>query len=340
MKQAPAFNLSMLTDNRWTRDYGEYVREQFILRDGWLKMHSFFEQGLQKIELGDVWCARDGYLIAKTNPDAPDARRVAQANAQAICSLGERFPGRVHVMLVPSASNIMAGHLRFDPPRMDENALMDEVNAKLRESGISIIDLRGGFRGLAESGSQVYYRTDHHWTTDGGAFLAYEAFCNAVGLDAVLPPDGLKSSAGSFLGTNYAKSLFIGATADQLVYYDFPNKMAIEKYSPDGSAYMQEEPLMAYDKLASRDKYGAFLHGNNGYTHIEGDGRGRVVIVKDSYGNSFVPFLTANYKDIEVIDLRGRRSIGDILDSDSDILVLYSFTMFTQDTELVWLSVD
>jgi len=338
LKQSPPLSAAMLVDNRWTKEYGEYVREQFVMRDGWLKTHSLLEQGLLKIELGGVWCARDGYLMAKTPYDAADARRVAETNIKAICSLGEKHPGRVYVMLIPSASNILAGRLRFDPPRMDENALMDVAYRRLREAGIGAIDLRGDFRAHDESGGQVYYRTDHHWTTDGGAFLAYSAYCRAVGRDATMPPANLRRNVGGFLGTNYAKSLQIGASPDDLVYYDFPNEISIEKHAPDGSTYVERAPMMAFEKLLSYDKYGAFLHGNNGYSHIDGDGHGKVAVIKDSYGNSFVPFLTQNYKDIEIFDLRGRPNLSELVDSDCDILVLYSFSTFTQDTELAWLS--
>ena len=64
------------------------------------------------------------------------------------------------------------------------------------------------------------------------------------------------------------------------------------------------EPIVNTEKLATRDKYAAFLDGNNGYSVIEGDGEDSILVVKDSYANCFVPFLTANYAKIGVVDLR------------------------------------
>ena len=52
------------------------------------------------------------------------------------------------------------------------------------------------------------------------------------------------------------------------------------------------------------DKYAMFLHGNNGLSRVQGDGTGKILVIKDSYANCFVPYLTANYADIDVVDFR------------------------------------
>jgi hypothetical protein len=218
---------------------------------------------------------------------------------------------------------------------MDENAVMDDIFAQLSGLGVQVIDVREAFNASVADGNQLYYRTDHHWTTDGGAFLAYGAFCKTVGRETITPPASLKRSADGFYGTNYSKALNINAVPDTLVYYDLPNPVSVERRGEDGVIYMEEETLMAYGQLETRDKYAAFLHGNNGYTYISGDGSGEVLLIKDSYGNSFAPYLINNYKDIKIADMRGRRNIDDIAGS-GDILLLYSFASFIEDTNLMW----
>jgi len=338
LNQSPQFNIRALVNNSWTREYGEYVRDQFVLRDGWMKIHSFVEQkALMKLEIGDVWLARDNYLIAKTPPQKQSEQRILQSNINAVCNLSEGFSGNVYVMIVPSPSNILADKLRFNPSRMNENLMMDEMFNQLNESGIKTIDLRDEFRALSAAKEQVYYRTDHHWTTDIGALTAYKAFGKAAGRDASIPLESQKKTVDGFLGTNYSKALAVDAVPDTITYYDFPNQMSIEKQT-NGETYWQTDTIMDYDQLALYDKYAAFLRGNNGYTHLDGNGYGRVVVIKDSYGNCFVPFLINNYEDIEVIDLRDRQSVDDVIDVDSDILVLYSFSSFSQDSNVLWLS--
>ena len=80
-----------------------------------------------------------------------------------------------------------------------------------------------------------------------------------------------------------------------------------------------------------------FLHGNNGMSRIRGDGTGRILVIKDSYANCFVPYLTANYADIDVVDFRNYNYGLDKLIADNaydQLLVLYSFDSFKSDPYL------
>ena len=89
-----------------------------------------------------------------------------------------------------------------------------------------------------------------------------------------------------------------------ITYYSLDNPMTIYQLTGEASFEPVETvQLMDPDKLETQDKYGAFLHGNNGYSVIEGDGEGSILVVKDSYGNCFVPYLTKNYAKIGVCGL-------------------------------------
>ena len=77
-----------------------------------------------------------------------------------------------------------------------------------------------------------------------------------------------------------------------------------------------------------------FLHGNNGLSRVQGNGTGRILVIKDSYANCFVPYLTANYADIDVVDFRNYNYGLDQLIADNgydQILVLYNFDSFKSD---------
>ena len=85
-----------------------------------------------------------------------------------------------------------------------------------------------------------------------------------------------------------------------------------------------------------------FLHGNNGYSTIEGSGTGSILVIKDSYANCFIPFLTDNYAKIGVVDLRNFKSIDpDALmeqEGYDQVLLLYNFQSFKSDGNLVYLN--
>ena len=67
------------------------------------------------------------------------------------------------------------------------------------------------------------------------------------------------------------------------------------------------------------------------------DSTGRILVIKDSYANCFVPYLTANYADIDVVDFRNYNYGLDKLIADNaydQLLVLYSFDSFKSDPYL------
>ncbi len=331
LNQAPDFNFSSFTDNEWTKLYGEYTRDQFLFRDEWISLQSMLETAQGKLENGGVWYADDGYQIAKDEVLSAAQQRMLPINTEAVCQLAQRYPGKVQVMIVPSAANILSDMLPWDPPQIDENAYLNDIFSAVTAAGGSVIDLRENF--LSHSDEQLYYRTDHHWTTDGGAWLAYAAFCETQGLGPVQPPPALRVDVPDFYGTNYAKSKHFGTQPDTMVYYDLPNSMTIYQYEDDGSLTTETSGIMDEDKLFTFDKYGAFLHGNNGYSEISGDGTGNVLLIKDSYGNCFAPYLAANYDTVGVMDLRAWYDVDTtVAEGDFDtILVLYSFDSFSQD---------
>ena len=97
-------------------------------------------------------------------------------------------------------------------------------------------------------------------------------------------------------------------------------------------------PIYNPEALASYDKYAFFLHGNNGYSRIKGSGEGKILLIKDSFANCFVPFLTESYETTDVIDLRNYQYSPDsLIDSEKydEILILYGLQTLFTDTSII-----
>ena len=320
--------------NSYFTNYTKYVKDQVFGRDQWIDLQSLAETTLfQKTQSGGILLGKEHRMFARRYCVLPSEEKTWNKNLAAVSSLSERCPGKVSFMLVPSASTIYPEKLPLAAPQMDEEARINEA-ANVVQGGHFINVLPALYDHKDE---YLYYRTDHHWTTLG-AYYAYEAFCKELGLTPFDRSTHTVETAEDFNGTHYSKARTWNAEPDTITWYDLQNKLTIWNVTGPGQPTDGTETGL-YDtaKLDVYDKYAMFLHGNNGLSRVEGDGTGKILVIKDSYANSFVPYLTANYGAIDVVDFRNYNYGLDQLIADNDydaILVLYSYSSFTSDPYL------
>ncbi len=332
LKQRPDFSLEELLANEYTLEYEEFVNDQFVGRDGWITAKSVAESALMKIENNGIAYGEDGYMFEKyITPDTEQLEKnmlyvneFLQGNPQLSVTLG----------VIPNSYEILTDKVPANFVNIPQTPLIEEIYSGVQGENLSTLDVIGTL--APHSQEYIYYRTDHHWTTQG-AYYTYQAFCELVGRQPVelaeLQP--LANEALDFYGTYYSKAKLFSATADTITWYDIPTS-GVEIVGMDNPG------LYDIEKFDTRDKYGAFLNGNNGLTVIksatnkqEGE-PSKILLIKDSYGNSFAPFLTYNYDEVWVVDLRHVLEIGSILGENEfdDVLILYNYMNFVQDSNL------
>ena len=332
LAQVPAFSLTKLFENVWTGEYDTYTKDQVVGRDMWLRLQSVSESALlQKQEIGGALLGSDGMLFTQTLALKPTEERILSGNIQQTSLFAQRYPGRVSLLITPSSSLIYPDRLPANAPLLDENALLDSI-FEMNE-GANRVDVREAFLAAAES-AELYYRTDHHWTTDGGAYLAYQEYCRSLGLDPMEVSESDFSHVEGFYGTTYSKCLRWGQQPDTIAYLDLPAEMTSWKTGADGAPAeaLAVTGLYDMDAAGTADKYSMFLYGNQAYLTIPGRGEGRVLVVKDSYANSFVPYLTENFAEICVVDPRSyRNSIDALMEREQfdQVLLLFSFQTYS-----------
>ena len=159
----------------------------------------------------------------------------------------------------------------------------------------------------------IYFRTDHHWTALG-AYYAYTAFCDTVGFEPI-PLDQFRTGTyegfvGSMYGytSQYPQSQVLKDNPDTLTYY-----CPIEDTQAAFFANGEMNPAQAYwiDVVntnlpdSEKNRYMCFLSGDHPVVRITSSAKGgKCLVLKDSYGNAFIPFLTSHYSEIYVIDPR------------------------------------
>lgn len=331
-------SLESVMDGTWMGEVERFLKDRFPLRTQMINGACLVDEAvLGQREHSGILIGADSHMYTRRFSWSEEEEKQLNKNIEAVCTLGQTYPGLVTAMIVPPASIIEPELLPAYAPQIDENQLFNQIVDRMAED-TSVLDLREAF--TQQKDRQLYYRTDHHWTTDG-ALLAYEVYCNSVNLQPILPEED-RGIEVPFLGTHYASTRLWNVKPDVLRY--FPSTAAMEIYEIAGELNMTPggpKPLINDNKLSAYDKYSAFLDGNHGFTRIHGKGTGRVLLVKDSYGNSFAPFLVENYAQIDVIDYRsypyGLASLQEEYDYDQ-ILILYCFQSFISDTRIVFMN--
>jgi hypothetical protein len=161
---------------------------------------------------------------------------------------------------------------------------------------------------ISHNAEYIYYNTDHHWTAQG-AYYAYQQFCSAKGLTPHALSDYTEVAYSGFLGTFYSYSNQSEALANNpdTVYAYIPMGTNDETVTdPDGSSYSLNVINDMTDSSAG-SKYSSFLGGDNALTTIHNpnlsDGSA-CLLIKESYGNAFAPFLVDHYENVYVVDYR------------------------------------
>ena len=339
LTQRPKVTAQILSSaglNRFFNDYTQYTKDQIPGRDAWISLQSFVETALlQKTQSGGILLGDKGQMFDRTYGLVSSEERTLPRNIAAVASLAARCPGKVYVMVAPAASSIYPERVPAHAPLLQEESYLGQIQAAVEQAGGVYLPLEDALS--AHKDEYIYYRTDHHWTTLG-AYYAYSELCGALGLEPFDRAAHTAVDVPDFYGTFYSRARTWNAQPDTLTYYDLDNPLTIYTVTGPGMPTEgQTTGLYDLDKLDVYDKYAAFLHGNNGLSRVEGDGEGRILVIKDSYANSLVPFLTANYAQIDVVDLRNYNYGLDALIAENgydQILVLYSFDSFKSDPYL------
>ena len=155
----------------------------------------------------------------------------------------------------------------------------------------------------------IYFRTDHHWTALG-AYYGYEALCDAKGVIPISLDRHESVEFEGFLGSFYndtKKDKVLEKNPDTIeAYYPISPDTSLVYTTTKGSSNSWD---VIYDvtDYPSSIKYSTFIAGDNPFTVITNknlqDGSS-CVVVKESFGNAFVPFLVDHYEKIYVVDYR------------------------------------
>ena len=336
LQQTPEFSWKKLEKGEFTSDIESYMSDQIFMKDQLVSLKTVTDRTLLKNYQNGVYFGKDGYYLQ----DYQENRPLIEKNISCLNDFADNLDKSVDVsfLLVPNAVSVMSDKLPA-VTQTDDQLESEKYISSILSDRINLCFPYEQLKDAAKS-TQVFYKTDHHWTPDG-AYRAYQQFCTLKNLTPFDCNVYTKITVPDFYGTHYSATRRWNAQADSFSYYDLPNQMTVYKVNGEADYEpVKTEGLMNLAKLDTRDKYGAFLDGNNGYSVIEGNGTGSILVVKDSYANSFIPYLTANYAKIGVVDFRGLAyGLDSTIEKEGydQILILYNFQTFISDNKVIYL---
>lgn len=363
LAQKPAFSWSSFVDGSFGSKYVKYINEQFLGRDNWISMKVVADMGLGRIESHGVTYGDDHYLMEKLEivedqnyPANAGTNIVKQTSLDRsngmVSSFLQMYDQPITFSLVPNSYAILEDEVPTGFPGANQQAYTQQIYQTLREADeqLEIVDFSDALS--QHKDEYIYYRTDHHWTTLG-AYYAYVAYCEQKGLTPVSLEELEENKVEDFYGTFYSKAKRPSQPADTITWYDvdvdefaFVANLQQDKQlaqlgevvQEDGLELLRVDGMMDRRKFEVRDKYAAFMWGNSGYVKIKSshnlnhqEGKtSRLLLFKDSYANSMIPYLTYNYDEIIVVDLRYMaKSTKELMQEEfDDIFVMYNFSTY------------
>lgn len=214
---------------------------------------------------------------------------------------------KVYSLIIPTAYGIILTEeaKKLVPDYIDTHERISNAYAAMPESvnKIAVWD-----RLVEYSDEFIYFRTDHHWTARG-AYLGYEAFCEAKGIDPIPLRDHRTACYDGFLGSFYSESggddkLLPSETVEAF----YPVSEGVMLIVTDENGNTETHPMVAdVSELPASAKYMTFAGGNNPFsviTNTEVTDGSVLIVVKESFGNPMLAFLCDHYSTVYVIDYR------------------------------------
>lgn len=340
LQSAPQLTWDNLLSRTFADEAESFVTDHFPLREKWVWVKSAMEQLRLQQENNGIYKGKNDYLFEKF--EAPDDTKVQQY-AAAIKRFADKNPEvKTSFLLAPTSIGLYEKRLPWLAPVYSQA----QVNQTIAEDVQDSVTFINGFDVLGPHAEEdIYYRTDHHWTTYG-AYLAYVAYAQNMGWQPLSQNDfNIQTVSDSFLGSYHTRSQFIGVVPDSIQKYTPKKEVATQVYIQDTNETLTSMYDPSY--LVKKDKYSYFLGGVHALMKITSQldpqevKQDKLLVIKDSYAHSVIPFLTLHVPEIHVIDIRYYNgSISDYMAENEieDVFLLFNTATFVENASILKLN--
>ncbi len=299
---APALSAEAVFSGQYTDGLSAYFRDRLPLRAPLLTLKAAAEYATLRQENNHILSVRGGYLVKRfcyTDQQLDNFRSNAAAAQSLAHVLGSSGKPSVFVC-TPRAIDVLADRCPKGALESPERSVWSAMS----QAAPDAVPLTESLRARAAAGEAVWFKTDHHWTALG-AYYAYAALGDTLGY-CPRPKESftMQTVCTDFWGTSHAACSAPLCRPDTVTAFRFLGDERM--ICIDRSTGEIRQGLYREEALRSKDKYPYFLGPNTAHLSVCLDPlhpRPTLLLIKDSYAQSLVPFLVAHF-DIELLDLR------------------------------------
>lgn len=306
----------------------DYISDHFPFRDFLLGEKNKLYHNMGMYRINDVYYTKDNHLIEEfTRPKSKESiTRIV--NKFVLNNSGKK----IDFILSPTNLYLYGDEISKYNLNYSEDKVIDYYKNNLNLNFIDVRDIL-----MDNKDEYIFYNSDHHWTTLG-AYYVYDEYCRKNNINKA--EFKFKKVSDNFKGSLYSKVLDNSIKKDYIIRVDNDDNY---NYNVIIDGKMVND---FYDAsfLEKKDKYSYFFGGNKGVISIENmsiDNSDNILIIKDSYANSFIPFISSNYRNVYVIDPRYYyESIKSFIEKNNIDNILFMYNVLTIDDDLGIVSIN
>lgn len=337
LSQFPKLSISSVVDGSFMKGFETYLTDQFPLRDNLISVKTFADRLVGKNEENGVFIGKNGYLFDSQTP--LDKKQVKDISKAVLAFKEKHQDFKTAFVLVPNSTYVYSEYLPKYLELDNQRQLISYVHKQINDDSILWPAASKLLKAQAEN-TQLYYKTDHHWTTRA-AYILFKDIALAWGLE-----NDEKAIDDKFSFYEVSDS-FEGTLASTSGVHDSKDKIEICVPEKSEGTYVvnfessgdKTASLFFKDKLKSRNHYEVFLGGNYDKVIIStvSSSKRSLLLIKDSYANCMIPMLTPYFSKIVVIDPRYLTDSLDSIVKENDfshMMYLYNVNTLLEDSSL------
>ena len=326
LQELPQFSFDKLVNNEYLDKLSKYLEDQFPYRNNLINIKTNTLLTLNFKEVNNVFINKK-YLIEKYTLPKKTEKLIKKLN-----NIKEEIDSNIEIMLVPTSVSIYDEYI----PKFYVNKQIETMNYIYDNIDLDYINIYDILKQNKDN-YQLYYYTDHHWTIYG-AYLGYISYCKKNNIKYYdLNDFKITKVNDEFKGTLYSKVLK-NTLNDSIYRVDMDGMEYKLKYIDHTTNTLYDDKY-----LNEKDKYSYYLSNNSSIIEIETNIKNNeeLLIIKDSYANSLIPFLVNHYKKITIIDPRYyKSSIINYVKENNIKNILFVYNMNTIDEDAGIYTID